>query len=96
MASSGPSLTAHYSAPSSASRSFSQTLPASSHTPSTEDRTTYLSALHESIGKMQDEVNAFLTQKMEEDKRAAGNAAATTEETKEEENYGEEVVEDEG
>lgn len=96
MASSRQALTADYSAPSTASQSFSQTLPACSPTPSTDERTAYLSSLHASIGKMQDEVNAFLTQKMEEDKKAAGNAAKAADEAKEEENYGEEVVEDEG
>lgn len=96
MASSRRGLTVDYSAPSTASRSFSQTLPACAQTPSTEERTAYLASLHASIGKMQDEVNAFLTQKMEEDKMSAGNAAQTADEAKEEENYGEEVVEDEG
>ena len=45
---------------------------------------------------MQDEVNAFLTQKMEEDKNATGSSADPANEAKEEENYGEEVVEDDG
>ena len=96
MASSNQNLTANYRAPGAPTRSFTQPLPACSRTPATEERTAHLSALHTSVGKMQDEVNAFLTQKMEEDKNVAGGGADAMKEAKEEENYGEEVVEDEG
>jgi len=96
MAPSNQSLTAEYRASDAATRSFTQALPGCSRTPATEERTAYLSALHTSVGKMQDVVNAFLTQKMEEDKNAAGSTADAATDAKEEENYGEEVVEDEG
>jgi len=96
MSPSSQSLTAEYRASDAATRSFTQALPSCSPTPATEERTAYLSALHTSVGKMQDEVNAFLTQKMEEDKNATGSSADPANEAKEEENYGEEVVEDDG
>lgn len=46
---------------------------------------------------MQEEVNTFLTEKMEEDNAAdakAGKGGKVVDEQKEEENYGEEGVED--
>ncbi|KZF19881.1 Gon7-domain-containing protein [Xylona heveae TC161] len=61
---------------------------------STQEKISYLSDLRSSVPKLQDEVNAFLTQQMEEDnKRAATGAAGNKrkiDEAKEEENYGEE------
>lgn len=95
MASPPRKLTADYTAPSNESRSFSQSLPVCSGTPSTQDRIAYLSALHASIGKLQGEVNSFLTQKMEDDQKTAANGRRTADEAKEEENYGEEIVDDE-
>lgn len=52
----------------------------------------HLTALQSLVPKLQEEVNIFLTQKMEEDKKAQG--AISEKEAKEEENYGEEVVEE--
>jgi hypothetical protein len=95
MASPSQKLTADYNAPLSESRSFSHSLPACSSTPSTEDRRAYLSSLHASIGKLQDEVNSFLTQKMEDDQKMAVTGRGIMDEVKEEQNYGEEVVDDE-
>ncbi|KAL1851579.1 hypothetical protein Plec18167_002721 [Paecilomyces lecythidis] len=57
----------------------------------------YLSELKGLVTKLQGEINVFLTERMEEDKKAAeaqGNKESDKE-AKEEENYGEEVVEDE-
>ncbi|KKA23719.1 hypothetical protein T310_2259 [Rasamsonia emersonii CBS 393.64] len=58
----------------------------------------YLSELRGLVTKMQGEINAFLTERMEEDKKAAeaqGQGLKDSErEAKEEENYGEENVED--
>ena len=45
--------------------------------------------------QLQDDVNGFLTTKMEEDKALATSAGVKVDDKKEEENYGEEVVEDE-
>jgi hypothetical protein len=86
-------LKADYSAPKSAPETFKEALPAISKDPSTEERTAYLTALRTSITGMQDQVNVFLTKKMEEDNQKAG-AAAAAQDAKEEENYGEESVED--
>lgn len=86
-----PSLSANYSAPDSEEKSFCQPLPICSEEPS--ERTSYLTALRTSITGAQDQINAFLTQKMEEDNKKAG-AASATDDSKAEENYGEEVVDE--
>jgi hypothetical protein len=52
----------------------------------------HLNALQTLVPKLQDQINVFLTERMEEDKKAQGQISA--QEAKEEENYGEEVVED--
>ena len=85
-------FTAEYTAPESASESFKQSLPACPREASTEKRTAYLTALRTSITDMQDQINVFLTKKMEEDNLKAGDKAAA--DAKEEENYGEETVEE--
>ncbi|KAK6366900.1 hypothetical protein LTS17_010451 [Exophiala oligosperma] len=65
-----------------------------------EAKTEYLRDLRASSRKLQDEINKFLTDKMEEDKQAQSRASnggtllQTTQEELEEENYGEEVAED--
>ncbi|KAK5017091.1 hypothetical protein LTR39_001733 [Cryomyces antarcticus] len=80
---------------SASSQTFSHPLPsASSATSSVQEKTAYLSALRASAAQLQGEVNAFLTQKMDEDRAAEGKAKVDDE--KEEENYGEEVVDEEG
>ncbi|MCJ1445410.1 MAG: hypothetical protein MMC23_005915 [Stictis urceolatum] len=58
---------------------------------SVKDKTEYLSTLRASIVKMQDEINVFLTEKMEED----NSNSKAVDDQKEEENYGEEVVDEE-
>ena len=68
----------------------------------TKKKTAYLSELRSSTKKLQEEINVFLTRKMEEEKAAAssgiknqgGTAVDRAKEEKEEENYGEEIVED--
>jgi hypothetical protein len=83
------SLTATYTSPtvpSSSPQVFSAALPALSPTPSTPDRVAYLAALQSSLKTLQGNINAFLTQKMAEDK-------ADTD-AKDEETYGEEVVDE--
>ena len=52
----------------------------------------HLKALQTLVPKLQNEVNVFLTERMEEDKKVQG--AISEKEAKEEENYGEEVVEE--
>lgn len=65
-----------------------------------EDKTTYLTTLRTQIANLQDNVNAFLTQKMEDDNAAAASAqdvkdkAQLRKEQLEVDRYGEEDVED--
>lgn len=56
----------------------------------------YLNELRGLVTLVQAEVNVFLTERMEEDKKSAGgaNGKDAEQEAKEEENYGEENVED--
>ncbi|RMJ23152.1 hypothetical protein PHISP_05967, partial [Aspergillus sp. HF37] len=51
--------------------------------------TAYLAQLGQSTRKLQDDINAFLTERMDEDKKSA---EVSESEAKEEENYGEENV----
>lgn len=59
--------------------------------------TEYLGSLRKKVLQLQGEVNAFLTQKMDEDKATANNTGGVGnghDEQKAEDNYGEEVEED--
>ncbi len=87
-------LKAEYKAPTS-SQSFSHPLP-SCATTSTSEKSAYLSALRASVVRLQDEVNVFLTARMEEDKALASLAGVKGDDRKEEENYGEEVGDEDG
>lgn len=85
-------LNATYTSPSSTlAETFTHPLPALSTPLTTSDRTAYLSTLQTSIKTLQNDINTFLTQKMDEDKLASA-AAGKVDDVKEEENYGEEVV----
>ena len=94
-------LTATYVSPNS-TQTFSLRLPSISHGANGQDvkeKSAYLSALHTNISQMQSDVNAFLTQKMEEEKTAEASKVEgkkTAREQKEEEMYGEEDPEAEG
>ncbi|KAK0653207.1 hypothetical protein DIS24_g6246 [Lasiodiplodia hormozganensis] len=85
-------LRATYSEPADGPAIFSRDLPPVSAAPTTDEKTAYLSALRTSVSELQAEVNAHVTQKMEQEKKASG-----VDESKEaalEANYGEEVVEE--
>lgn len=86
-------LQAVYTAP-DATKSFQHAIPMTSVTASDPlaAKLAHLRALQSLVPKLQDEVNVYLTARMEEDKKAQGQASEK--EAKEEENYGEEVVED--
>ena len=84
-------LQATYTSPTS-SETFAHTLP-SALVASTEAKTAYLSALRKSVVKLQEDVNGFLTTKMEEDKALAASAGIKADDKTEEDNYGEERVE---
>ncbi|KAK4634422.1 hypothetical protein CLAFUW4_01245 [Fulvia fulva] len=93
------SLVAHYKSP-HATQSFSSELP---HLPEDganveQQKTAYLAALRANTTKLQDEVNVYLTQKMDEDKvaeSARGKSSKDMEE-REENMYGEEDPEETG
>ncbi|OJD35862.1 ekc keops complex subunit gon7 protein [Diplodia corticola] len=87
-----PSLSAVYSSPAHGTAVFSRDLPPVSAAPATDEKTAFLSALRQSVSELQSEVNAHVTQNMEQEKKDAG-----IDESKEaalEANYGEEVVEE--
>lgn len=88
----GTSIKADYASPTTA-ETFTHPLPSASNT-STKEKTKYLSALRKSVVKLQEEVNGFLTTKMEEDKALVATAGMKADDQAEEENYGEEKVED--
>lgn len=60
-------------------------------------KSAYLASLRQVVPKLQEEVNVFLTERMEEDKKTAEaqGTKQSEKEAKEEENYGEENVEEE-
>lgn len=84
------SLSADYVSPSD-KKTFSHALPPAA-TKNVTDKTTYLSALRSKSTELQGEINAYLTQKMEEDAKAAEGGAnkRSKAEEREEEMYGEE------
>jgi len=93
-------LTAAYTSPQTA-HTFTtplQSLPASNL--STADKTSYIADLRTKVTQLQADLNAFLTERMEEDKaREAGSGGATRrtkDEEREEEMYGEEDPEKDG
>ncbi|KAJ5765354.1 hypothetical protein N7520_004913 [Penicillium odoratum] len=81
-------LQAVYTAP-DATKSFQHGIPASSDPAA---KHIHLTALQSLVPKLQDEINVYLTARMEEDKKAQGQTSEK--ESKEEENYGEEVIDD--
>ncbi|MCJ1372779.1 hypothetical protein MMC20_004004 [Loxospora ochrophaea] len=85
-------LTATYKS-SNGDKTFQHDLPVTTSTPSTTEKTAYLTTLRSSVVKLQEDVNVFLTKKMDEDK-AKGIAASAKSDGQEEQNYGEEVVVD--
>ncbi|KAF5861367.1 hypothetical protein ETB97_000330 [Aspergillus alliaceus] len=93
-------LRAVYSAPQSA-QTFEHSIsspapPAGSSPEDVQSKTAYLSELRKLIPTLQNDINIFLTKKMEEDKTLAEaqGRQISEQERKEEENYGEEVVEE--
>lgn len=96
-------LMAHYESP-AGTKDFNLPLSAKCPTnPSVEEKTAYLSELRASTKKLQEDINAFLTQKMAEDKAREANPDVTDSKSKakkrdevEEENYGEDALEEDG
>lgn len=88
-------LSADYQSPNGAHTFSSELLPLSREGQSVEEKTSYLSALRSNASKMQGDINAFLTEKMEQDKANEAGSKKRDEE-KEEEMYGEEDPEKDG
>lgn len=90
MSSQSTNLSADYVSPSD-KKTFSHALPSAAANNVT-DKTAYLSALRSKSTELQCEINAYLTQKMEDDAKAAEGGAnkRSKAEEREEEMYGEE------
>ncbi|EKV04982.1 EKC/KEOPS complex, subunit Gon7 [Penicillium digitatum] len=86
---SNTSLNAVYTAPQS-TETFEHVI--STTTGTLAAKQAHLSALQSLVPKLQVQINIFLTERMEEDKKVQGKFSE--QEAKEEENYGEEVIED--
>jgi len=81
-------LQAVYSAP-GAKQTFQHAIPAVSDADQFTAKQAHLAALQSLVPQLQDQINVFLTARMEEDK-----GKISEKEAMEEANYGEEVVED--
>jgi hypothetical protein len=88
--SSQANLHAVYTAPDTDPKTFSHEFPSTEG--SLASKTAHLTALQSLVPKIQDEINVYLTARMEEDKKAQGTVSEK--EAKEEDYYGEELVEE--
>jgi len=94
-------LTASYTSPHASHASTSPLPSLASANESTSAKTAYITDLREKTSQLQDDVNAYLTQRMEEDKAREGNVVgkrskSAKEEERLEEMYGEEDMEADG
>ncbi|KAE8375982.1 Gon7 family-domain-containing protein [Aspergillus bertholletiae] len=93
-------LRAVYAAPQSTQtfeHTISSPLPSTDSSPeNVQTKIVYLSELRKLVPNLQNDINVFLTERMEEDKKLAEaqGRQISEQERKEEENYGEEVVEE--
>jgi len=92
-----PELTATYTSPTT-NHIFTSPLPTLSADPSTKEKTSYITDLRTKTSQLQNDINAYLTERMEEDKaqEAADGAdkKSARDEQREEEMYGEEEGEE--
>jgi hypothetical protein len=87
-----PAMTASYNSSDSAT-TFSHSLPslsADAESQGIQEKTLYLSELRAKTGQLQADINAYLTQRMDEEKSAAAGEKQTAQDVKAEEMYGEE------
>ncbi|KAF7716335.1 Uncharacterized protein PECH_000117 [Penicillium ucsense] len=91
MANNDLTLKAVYAAPDS-STTLSHTIAVDTSKDSFAAKQSHLTTLQALVPQLQEEINVFLTERMEEDKKAQG--AVSEKEARGEENYGEEVVEE--
>ena len=90
-------LKAIYKGPADAQECFQTTAVACPREPTVEQKTIYLAELRQNVKQMQQNINAFLTAKMSEDKTRQGEAekmAAKSKDEIDEELYGEEQPEE--
>lgn len=87
-------LTAVYTSPTTTNTFSSPLSTASTSASSPQEKSQYLGDLREKVSQMQDDINAFLTQKMDEDKAATEGGVSAKDEEREEQMYGEEVVDE--
>ncbi|BCR91099.1 uncharacterized protein ACHE_60985A [Aspergillus chevalieri] len=94
--STGNHLRAVYTSPQPSTQTFQHDLSSTPVPSDTSSKVAYLGELRQLVPKLQDEINVFLTERMEEDKKAAEaqGRKESEKEAKEEENYGEENVEE--
>lgn len=92
-----PQLTASYRSRDTekAFESSLPSLPSEAAKQDVEAKTAYISALRSSVTEIQSNVNAFLTQAMEDEKATQPASSRKAKEEREEELYGEEDPEDE-
>lgn len=92
-----PELTATYTSPTT-NHTFNSTLQSLSAEPSTKEKTSYITDLRAKTSQLQNDINAYLTERMEEDKaqEVADGAAkkSARDEQREEDMYGEEQGEE--
>lgn len=91
------SLTAAYKSPSGTKQfHYAIDTPTGDNQLNANANSNYLSQLRASTKNLQSDINDFLTQKMDEDKKTASETTvkSKTKEDLDEENYGEEVVDD--
>lgn len=87
-------LTAVYTSP-TATNTFSSPLSsAPTEASSSHEKSQYLAHLRDNVSQMQDDINQFLTTKMDEDKAATDAPVTSNDEDMEEQMYGEEVVDE--
>ncbi|THW78714.1 hypothetical protein D6D19_01757 [Aureobasidium pullulans] len=87
-------LTAVYTSP-TATNTFSSPLSsAPTEASSSHEKSQYLAHLRDNVSQMQDDINQFLTKKMDEDKAATDAPVTSNDEDMEEQMYGEEVVDE--
>ncbi|KAI5200514.1 hypothetical protein E4T39_05637 [Aureobasidium subglaciale] len=87
-------LTAVYTSP-TATNTFSAPLSsAPTKTTSPQERSQLLGDLRDKVVQMQEDINQYLTRKMDQDKAATEGGAESNHEDLEEQMYGEEVVDE--
>ena len=87
-------IAVEYTSPTS-TQTFSSPLSATPTSQSSvQEKSQYLADLRANVSQMQDDINSFLTKKMDEDKAAQEGQSSAKDEEREEQMYGEENVDE--